>query len=198
MAVAELDRCVDDLAMVGVTIGCTVGGLPLDDPRFEPVLQELDRRRAVVFLHPIGNAFVCGMGEYGLDWLVGAPFEDSVTALRLAFSGVADRFAGIQWIVPHLGGTIPFLIGRITRTTGTRGDALSRMWFDTVAGADAALPCACAAFGADRLLYGTDYPYADEAGYFRRLRCLEEIGLTEDEVREVQGDRAAQLLGIAG
>jgi aminocarboxymuconate-semialdehyde decarboxylase len=195
-AIAEIGRIYGDLNMLGVTIGCSVAGRALDDESFDPILRELDRREAVVFLHPIGDAFVCGMGDFGLDWLIGAPIEDSVTAMRLILSGVAEKYGNIQWIVPHLGGILPFLYQRITRTIGGKLEALRRMWFDTVAGAEPAFATTTAAFGADRLLYGTDYPYATEQGYLRRLTYLDEQGLSENEVREIKGERLARLLKL--
>ncbi|GAA5190228.1 amidohydrolase family protein [Rugosimonospora acidiphila] len=195
-AVVEAGRVFEELGMLGVTVGCSVAGRALDDELFAPVFAELDRREAVVFLHPIGDAFVCGMGDFGLDWLIGAPIEDSVAAMRLVLSGMAERYAGIQWIVPHLGGVFPFMWGRVTRTTGGRLEALRRMWFDTVAGAEAAFACTTAALGSERLLYGTDYPYADERGFLRRLSYLDEQGWSEQEVREIKGERLARLLKL--
>lgn len=195
-AVAEIGRVYDDLGMLGVTIGCSISGRAVDDERFDPVLRELDRREAVVFLHPVGQAFVCGMGDFGLDWLIGAPIEDSVAAMRIVLSGVAGRYPGIQWIVPHLGGIMPFLYQRITRTTGGRMDALNRMWFDTVAGTEPAFACTVAALGTDRLVYGTDYPYATDEGYLRRLSYLDEQGWPEEEVRQIKGERLARLLKL--
>jgi 6-methylsalicylate decarboxylase len=195
-AVAEVGRVYDDLGMLGVTLGCSINGRAIDDELFAPVLRELDRRAAVVFLHPVGQAFVCGMDDFGLDWLIGAPIEDSVAAMRIVLSGVAGRYPGIQWIVPHLGGIMPFLYERITRTTGGRLDALKRMWFDTVAGAAPAFACTVAALGTDRLIYGTDYPYATDEGYLRRLSYLDEQDWPEEEVRQIKGERLARLLKL--
>src|SRR5262249_49492716 len=59
-AVAEGERCVGSLGMVGITLGCSIFGRPLDDPAFEPFWAELNRRGTVVFLHPIGMGVLEG------------------------------------------------------------------------------------------------------------------------------------------
>src|SRR5581483_12020677 len=80
-ALAEIARCLDTLGMVGVTLGCSVLGRQLDDPAFEPLYAELDRRGSVLFLHPVGAGAGPGSADYGIRWMVGAPVEDAVAAL---------------------------------------------------------------------------------------------------------------------
>jgi 6-methylsalicylate decarboxylase len=196
-SLAEIDRVWDDPHVVGVTIGCSINEVHLDDPVLEPVYAELDRRRAVVLLHPRGERCVVDGDDYNFNWLVGAPFEDTVAALRLAMSGVGDRYPGIQFIVPHLGGTMPFLLARVLRMTGGRGrDALHAMYYDTVSGSAEGLRCACDYWGPERLLFGTDYPYSDVEEFERRLTYLDEAGLDEAELTRIRGTRATELLGI--
>ncbi|MDH3445397.1 MAG: amidohydrolase, partial [Deltaproteobacteria bacterium] len=90
-AMAELARAIDGLGMIGVNLGCSVAGRPLDDAAFAPFFAELNRRGAVAFLHPVG----CGCGPFlddlGLNFPLGAPFEDSIAALRLVLAGVVHR-----------------------------------------------------------------------------------------------------------
>jgi hypothetical protein len=143
----------------GVTLGTSVAGRQLDDPVFEPVSAELDQRGSVVFLHPVGQDDTAWLAGHNLAWLAGAPFEDTAAALRLILAGVTDRYPRIRFIVPHLGGTIPFLLARVTRkSTAEITGGLRSMYYDTVSGSPDALTSACRAFGTDRLLFGTDYP----------------------------------------
>jgi predicted TIM-barrel fold metal-dependent hydrolase len=196
-SLAEIDRVWDDPHVVGVTLGCTVNEVHLDDPVLEPVYAELARRGARVLLHPRGERCVVDGADYNLDWLVGAPFEDTVAALRLALSGVADRHPAIQFIVPHLGGTMPFILARVLRMAGGRGgEALHRMWYDTVSGSVAGLRCACEFWGPERLLFGTDYPYSDVAEFERRLTYLDEAGIGAGQLEQIRGARAVELLGL--
>jgi 6-methylsalicylate decarboxylase len=195
----EIARTAASRSVVGVTIGCSVAGHQLDEPGFEPVFAELDRRRACVFLHPIGHEDLPWLAGHNLAWLVGAPFEDSVAALRLALAGVPDSYPGIRFIVPHLGGTLPFLLARLERMASADVvRRLSTLYYDTVSGSAAAVACTCRAFGAGRLLFGTDYPYCDEHHFWRHLAFLDECGLDSATVAEVRGGSAEALLGLTG
>ena len=111
---------------------------------------------AKVFWHPVGQDDTPWLAGHNLAWLAGAPFEDTAAALRLILAGVTDRYPRIRFIVPHLGGTIPFLLARVTRkSTAEITGGLRGMYYDTVSGSPDALTSACRAFGTDRLLFGT-------------------------------------------
>ncbi len=208
-AIEEVARALALPGMIGVTLGCSVAGRPLDDPAFAPFFAELDRRGTVLFLHPVG---ACGdplMADYGLSWLLGATVEDSVVALRLIWSGLAARYSRLRIVVPHLGGTLPFLLQRIDDHADgfrARGQALAfdgqpsaclrRFWYDTANGYPPALRCACEAFGADRIMLGTDFPYRTGAKLRHAVSHLEDAGLAAADVSAIQGGNAAALLGL--
>jgi len=198
-ALAELDRVASDPAVVGITIGCSVGPYTLDDPRFDPLYARLDAMRAVVFLHPIGREQDPWLRDHNLAWLVGAPFEDTVAALRLVQAGIPARYPRLRIIVPHLGGTLPFLAHRLTAKQGAVSllDGLQTFFYDTVNGHPLALGAAAAVFGPDRLLFGTDYPYATAAQLAHHLEYLSEPGWDDATLSGVRGGHAAQLLSLA-
>jgi len=197
-SLAEIERAAGLAPVVGYTLGCSVGGQQLDDAGFVPVLEELDRRRATVLLHPVGGGSGPGLEGYNLSWLVGAPFEDTLTALRLVLSGTVERFCALRFVVPHLGGTIPFVFARLGRLARQPGvlEGLRSLYYDTVSGSVASLACACATIGADRLLFGTDYPFGDEAQFVHHLEHLSHAGLAAAELRAVAGERAVALFGL--
>ncbi len=208
-ALVELQRCLDTLGMVGVTVGCSVAGRQLGDPTFEPLYAELDRRGAVMFLHPVGAGVLLESDPFNLSWMVGAPFEDTLAALQLLMAGVTRRYPRIQIIVPHLGGTLPFLLERIDgnvegrRTSGApvpfagpTSTQLRRLWFDTVNAHPSALQCACQSFGADRLLLGTDYPYMTGSRLQRLVDLPAEVGLSAGETTAILGGTAQALLRL--
>lgn len=197
-SVNEISRLVDEKYVVGFTMGCSIGDRNVDDPEFEGVYEELNRHQAWVLLHPTGTNCLVGGTDYSLNWLVGAPFEDTVAALRLVLSGIADRYRDIHFIVPHLGGTLPFLLARIMRHEGVRGEeALRQMYYDTVSGSPGALQFAAEFWGADRLLYGSDFPYGDLGEFERRLTYFGDTKISARDLDQIRGERAFELLGLA-
>jgi aminocarboxymuconate-semialdehyde decarboxylase len=193
---AEIGRVAAIGPVVGFTVGCSVGDRQLDDPIFEPVFAELNRRGAVVFLHPVFQEDTPWLAGHFLPQLVGAPFEDTVAALRLVLSGFPSRFPDLKFIASHLGGTIPFLLARITRKRSDEIlNGLRTMYYDTVSGSAEALASASRVYGTSRLLFGTDYPYCDEPQFRHHLSYLNEAGLDANELHQITGGTAAILLG---
>jgi predicted TIM-barrel fold metal-dependent hydrolase len=201
-ALAELARAIDVLGMVGVNLGCSIANRPLDDLAFAPFFAELNRRDAVAFLHPVG----CGCGPFledlGLDFPLGAPFEDSIAAMRLVLGGVIHRFPKIRFIVPHLGGTLPFLVTRLDNSSVTRrweykpSEYLKRLWYDSINGNVAALRCAGEAFGADRLVLGTDFPHLPGEQLKQCVSYIQESDLPLEEKHAILDRNAQALLGL--
>jgi 6-methylsalicylate decarboxylase len=201
-ALAELARAIDILGMVGVNLGCSIASRPLDDAAFAPVFAELNRHGTVVFLHPVG----CGCGPFledlGLDFPLGAPFEDSIAAMRLVLGGVIDRFPKIRFIVPHLGGTLPFLVTRLDSSSVARkweyqpSEYLKRLWYDSINGNVAALRCAWEAFGADRLVLGTDFPHLAGERFKQCVSYIQESDLPPEEKHTILDSNAQTLLGL--
>ncbi len=196
-ALAEIDRVAAADSVVGFTLGCSVADRQLDDPLFDPVFAELDRRAAVLFLHPLGQEDTPWLTGHNLAWLIGAPFEDTAAALRLVLSGTLTRYPNLKFIVPHLGGTVPFLLARVGRTNREAiVSGLRSMYYDTLSGSIEALASAGRVYGFDRLLFGTDYPYCDEPLFQRRLSYLSEAGLDPAALGQLTGGTAAALLGV--
>jgi aminocarboxymuconate-semialdehyde decarboxylase len=188
-AVAEAKRCLEVLGFRGINLGCSVAGQPLDLPAFEPLWQELDRWRTVVFLHPLGLAPL-GTDAYDLSFNTGGRFEDTVAAMRLVRSGIVDRFPNVRIIVPHLGGTVPFL-WRGEGSPDTVG--LRRLYYDTLNHAPTSLRCACETIGADRLMLGTDYPFNTPKSC---VDYVQATGLTPEQTTAILDRNAQQLLGL--
>src|SRR3954452_19498243 len=210
-ALRELERALALPEGVGITLGCSIAGRPLDDPAFAPFFAELDRRGTVLFLHPQGIGAGPGTADYGLTWLIGATFEDTVTALRLLFSGWLERYPRIRTIVPHLGGPLPFLKQRVDDLAAANvareqkreigpDEMPSRwyrkLWYDTVNSHPAALRCACETFGPDRILLGTDYPYLVGPRWEPLVRYVENAGLSPQDTEAILGGNAQALLGV--
>lgn len=205
-ALEELARAIDDLGMYGAAITTSVLGRSIADPIFDPVYQELNRRGAVLFVHPAG----CGaesslITDHSLTWSIGAPIEDTVAIMHLIVAGIPSRYPDMKIVTCHLGGALPMVLERahrqVTEWEATHcpeapKDAARRIWYDTV-GHDhtPALQAAVASLGADRLVFGSDFPYQGGPRYVSSATYIQE-GLSADEASLILDRNGAQLLGL--
>jgi aminocarboxymuconate-semialdehyde decarboxylase len=203
-AVRELERACTQLGFRGAMLFSNVNGVALSDARFWPLYEAADGLGAVLHVHPTHPVGVEAMTEYWLMPLVGFLFDTTLAAAKLVFSGVAERFPRIRWVLGHLGGAIPYLAERLDRgfhafrecrvhLTRPPSEVLKRFYFDTVNFDPGALELAVAFAGADHLLAGSDYPH--QIGSIPKMldsiRALPVSGL---ERAGVLGDNAARLL----
>jgi 6-methylsalicylate decarboxylase len=168
-SLAEAAHALDVLGAAGVAVETNHHGLYLGDPRLEPLWEDLDRRGAVVFVHPTSpphaDELALGRPRPMLEFL----FDTARAAGDLFFRGVLTRHPRIRWVLTHGGGVLPLLADRMelfrTLLGGGRTDdapstveQLSRLWYD-MAGTPfpRQVPALDAAFGTERLLYGSDY-----------------------------------------
>ena len=206
-ALAELDRGLALDGVVGVGLGCSVLGSPLDAPEFDPLFAELNRRRAVVFIHPIGAGGGPNSEDFSLTWMLASRFEDTIAMARLILSGLTLRYPEIRFIIPHLGGTLSLFLQRMDNVAERDGwrekqspdlmpsDLARRFWFDTVNEQHTALRCACETFGADRLLLGTDWPMLPPEKLKHFVDYVPEA-LAPEDAQRILDVNAAHLLGL--
>lgn len=205
-ALDELRFALDELGSDGVAIETNAHGHYLGDPIFGPVFAELDRRRAVVFVHPTSppnfDAVALGRPRPMLEFI----FDSTRTVSDLLLSGALERYPGIEWIFTHGGGALPLLADRIElfRTLFLRGDApstttadtLTRLWFD-MAGTPfpRQIPALIAAAGSDRLLYGSDYCFTPVPGALAQVASIDAAPRPGvDSWRALTSRNAARLL----
>lgn len=171
----EAVHALDVLGASGVVLLANVHGRYLGEPEHEPLFAELDRRRAIVFVHPsvLPGPAVDGIPPFAADFLL----DTTRAAYRLVRGGVVRRYAATRIILAHAGGFVPFASHRIaaaiTAETGRPPfevlDDLATFYFDTaLSGSPAALPSLLAFAKAGHVLFGSDWPYAPPAavGYF--------------------------------
>ncbi len=202
-ALRELARGLDELGMVGVTMTTSILGRGLGDPRWDPIYAELDRREAVLFIHPAGLA--CGSGpliETGLTWPLGAPFEDTMCALELMQAGFTQRFPKIKTILPHLGGTLPFLMQRLDHMAnrfmpgkGVPRTLARSFWYDTVNAYVPSLRLAIETYGIDRLVFGTDWPFWKGEAHQLAADYLDQAGLSAADRAKIDTGNAREIFG---
>ena len=209
-AAAEAVRCLDDLDFVGMHFGCSALGHALDDPSFSEMWTELDRRDAIVYIHPGGilcgsEPGLAGMDDDGIAVTIGSASELATAALRLA--GLCRTHRRLRVIIGLLGGSLPFLLqrviwlsgrfkGRSLLADGPDGSMLGelrRFSYDTNLLPDpAVIASAREAYGLDRLLFGSDAPGVDPIVTAQFMR---DGGLTDAEFIEVLRENPARLFG---
>jgi 6-methylsalicylate decarboxylase len=205
-SIAEIGRALDELGMAGVVMNTTIMNRALVDPGFEPVFAELDRRNAVLYLHPAGNSACTPLiSDFHLTWMVGAPVEDTISTMQLITHGIPSRYPNIKIINSHLGGALPMLLQRADNqysweypdTPELPSAAARRMWYDTVGhGHIPALRCAIESFGADRLVLGTDFPYEAGEVFVRAIDYISASGIPASQVEAIMESNPMALLGI--
>jgi len=208
LALKELARALDELKMVGLIILANVTETPLDDPRFEPIWQELNRRRVPTLLHPTAPPGVpdMGLGDYGLIPSIGFMFDTTLAVTRMALGGVFERHPDWPLIVSHAGATLPFIAGRLDQCYRFIPDArakapqppstyLKRLYYDTVCYDVKALKLAYDLAGPQRLLYGSDYPHniGDMPGCAARI---DQLAIPASERELIRSGNAKRLFGV--
>jgi Amidohydrolase len=199
-SVGEMRRALDELRITGVAMNTTVLGRALVEPDYEPIFAELNRRGAVLYLHPVGNN-ACSLliGNYHLTWMVGAPVEDTISIMHLITHGIPARYPNIKIINSLLGGALPMLLQRADDqyrweapdTPEPPSVAARRMWYDTVGhGHVPALRCAIDSFGAGRLLLGTDFPYENADTLVRAIDYINDPQIGTSTARAILDQKA--------
>src|SRR3954451_637462 len=182
----EMARGFDELGCVGVNMNIICLGRSVAETELEPIYAEMDRRGAVLFVHPSGSGIQSPLiNDWKFRASVGTSLENATFILHMIARQIPYRYPNIKFIVPHLGGPIPMLLNRLDkqglRDLGELAELPSvtarKFYYDTVCyGSKAAFTCALEAFGADHLVTGSDYPvlqdweeYRETSAYIGRL-----------------------------
>jgi predicted TIM-barrel fold metal-dependent hydrolase len=199
----EIAYCLDVLKAEGFCLMTSYNGRYLGHPSFTPVLEELDRRSAVVYTHPL-TADCCRNVVPGVpDSAIEYATDTTRTMASLLFSGAAARFPNIRWIWSHSGGTAPFLLSRFQYQEKTMKDAkrvlpngvmheLARFHYDMAQGNHpGALDALARIAPVSQYLYGTDFPFrfGDEVN-----KALAEYPFTPAQRMAIERDNALRLI----
>ena len=203
-ALDELTRASELPGMRGVYLGTNIAGKDLDDPLFEPILARIEALNLPIFLHPVDVIGGDRLKPFFLSNLIGNPVDTAVAACHLIFGGVLDRHPKLQIGLPHAGGVLPILIGRIDQGWRTREDLkslpqapstyLQRFTYDTITHSKATMEFVIKEVGVERIMLGSDYCFT--MGYSRPLQFLEQIDLGSTERKMILGGNAARLLKL--
>jgi len=221
----EIDRAIGQLGATGVQIFTNVNGRPLDLPEYQAVFARMAERGLPIWMHPARPAAAADYAgeprsKYDLWWAFGWPYETSVAMGRLVFSGLFDRHPELVIITHHLGAMIPFCAGRVgggLDQLGSRSDdpedaaALGRLrrrpidyfrmfYGDTALfGAWHAMESGLEFFGADHVLFGTDFPFDPEKGpgFIRdTIAAMERMRASDEDKTRIYEGNARRLLRL--
>lgn len=168
-ALKEIAYALDVLKADGVVLMSNYEDTYLGAEQFEPVWAELNRREAVVFIHP-SKPHINIIPELPIP-LIDFPFDTTRTAAHLVVKGVMTRYTKMKVILSHAGGTLPYISYRLAELlqAGNPGvftregvlETFRNFYYDTaLSGTPANLPCLLKFARPDRILFGSDFPYA--------------------------------------
>ncbi|MGH6646643.1 amidohydrolase family protein [Aquabacterium sp.] len=162
LSAQEALRALNALGLDGVGLYSNYNGIYLGDPRLDPLMQTLDKLGAMVFIHPVAPP--AGPDLSIPNFVLEFPFETTRAVTSMLYKGIFWRYPNIRWLLPHAGGTIPFLSYRsalLALNLNPRKSSYAKLFFDT---ALSAAPPAMAAVRqvteVSHVLLGTDYPYS--------------------------------------
>lgn len=206
LALGELTRAAALPGIRAVYMGTNVNGRELSDPALAPIFERCQALGLPVLLHPIGVVGAERLRPFYLHNLLGNPFDTAIAAAHLVFGGVLDRFPRLAVGLPHAGGALPYLVGRLRRGQRVRPEArdgarrpitayLRRFTYDTISHSPEALRFLVATVGADRVMLGSDFCF--DMGYERPREIVTRgLRLSARDRARILGGNAARLLRL--
>ena len=205
-AIDELNRAAKLPGMRGVYMGTNINNRDLDDPLFEPIFAKIEQANLPVFLHPLQTVGGERLKPFYLSNLLGNPFDAAIAACHLIFGGVLDHHPKLQFCLPHGGGALPMLIGRVDHGAEVRAEIkplhlpqppsgyMQRFTYDTIVHSKPVMEFLMREVGAERIMLGSDYCF--DMGYERPVQFLEQISLSSTQRNMILGGNAARILKV--
>lgn len=193
----EIEYALDTLKADGIALLTSYGNKYLGDASFEPVYAELNRRKAVVYVHPTTPA-CCGAVVPGIPpGTIEYATDSTRTIGHIVFSGTAAKFPDIRWIFSHSGGTLPFLTGRFIRLAHERKlddplPAFRKFHYELAQGnTPGQIAALLKLVPISQVLYGTDFPFRDGAEINAGIAAY---GFSADDIRSIEREVAYRLI----
>ena len=204
-SLTELAHALDVLELDGVVLFTNANGVYLGDAELEPVFEELERRQAVVFVHPNPSpdaaAHALGLPDNLLDF----PTDTNRVVAQMHYTNRFARTPNVKYIFSHAGGSIPYLAARFAiidemafidggEQRGSAADMFRRVYWDTaLAASDPVLRMLRDVAGLGQVLYGTDFPYLRRDLAVKSRQLLQTDALNDAERAAVLGATASSL-----
>jgi uncharacterized protein len=219
----EIDRAIKELKFKGIQIYSPINGKPLDRPEFLDLYEKMSQYDLPIWIHPARDENIPDypdetFSKYGQFCVFGWPYETTLAMSRLVFSGVMEKYPNIKFIVHHCGAMLPFFYKRAPGVLGEGkgvqpGEVMGlskrpleyfrKFYADTVLGGNTpALMVAYTFFGADNILFGTDYPYPGgaekgEAALEEVITSVEQMTVREEEKTKIFSKNARRILNLS-
>jgi len=198
----EVEYAFDTLKADGVGLQSSYGDKWLGNAIYKPVFDELNRRKAVVYVHPLVASCCAQLSVGTFPAVIEVPHDTTRTVTSLLLSGGFARWRDIQWLFSHAGGTIPMMAGRINSFYGARPNLkefapegiegeLRRLNYDTAnATSGPAMAALLKLVPTSKVTYGTDYPYFG----LDQMKSLEQLGLSASDLKAIGSENAIKLI----
>jgi len=216
----EFERIQGELGLKGVLIFSNIEGKPLDDESMWPLYERAAELDFPIWIHPQHANYYPWIGKDVLDRVLAWPFDTSLAMARLVYGGVFERYPNIKFVTHHMGGMIPYFSARIAAfaetssgeyaklglgqsgpsLTGSPLDHFRLFYNDCISnGSQDAVRLALNFFGADRILFGTDFPFGPDNGErwpLDELRTIKTMPIDEADRAKILYGNAARLLKL--
>ena len=197
----EIEYAFDTLKCDGLGLLTSYDGKYLGDASFAPVYAELNRRKAVIYVHPLApnccGDVVPGIPPGSIEYAT----DTSRTIAHLVFSGMSQKYPDIRWIFSHSGGTLPFLSGRFVRLAEERKPAhlpngplpeFRKFYYELAQGnTPGQIAALLKMVPMSQVLYGTDYPFRDGAEVNEGIAAY---GFNPGDIRLIEREVALKLI----
>ena len=203
-AITELDRAIDQLNLRGVMLFSHINGKPVDAQEFEPFYRHVEARGIPLVLHPTVPSWSEVIQDYSMIPMLGFMVDTSIAMLRLILSGILERYPHLKIVHPHVGGVLPYVMGRVEEQTEvkkrgrehiTKSPAAyyEQIYLDMVSPSPLALRYVYDFAGAERLLFGTDHPWVAMETF---VELVNQMNVSEVDKARMMGLNASELFRI--
>src|SRR5438874_1168831 len=214
LAVEQLEHAIKTLGLRGLSVGGSVAGQELADPKFHPVWAKAEELGILIFMHPLGTRELEPSGRLNGSGLltntIGNPLETTIALSHLIFEGTLDRFPGLKICAAHGGGflpsyadrsdavikTFPDRVGPLPKNPPTAYIRDGQLFFDSIMFTGEGMRHLIAEAGIDHVVLGTDYPFPWNTDPVDHILAIPD--LSDADKIKILGATAAELLGIEG
>ena len=212
LAVEQLEHAVKSLGFRGVSVGGSVAGEDLANPKFHPFWAKCEELGVLVFMHPLGVRELEPSGRLSGNGLltntIGNPLETTIALSHMIFEGTLDRFPGLKICASHGGGFLPSYANRSDAVITTFPDQVGpfpkkkpteyirdgQLYFDSIMFTGEAMRHLIAEAGIDHVVLGTDYPFPWNTAPVDHVMDIPD--LSDEDRTKILGATAAKLLGM--